>query len=82
MSASPDPSVGLPSRGASGLAPLQAEQHYRQVRDWADETGRIADILRDTEATLDGEDWVELNAIAEELERYANDLQMELSRGG
>ena len=56
----------------------------QQVRRWADDAETLAEAYRGPRAgdegyVMNGEDWVLLNALAEELRTYANDLQMEHS---
>jgi hypothetical protein len=57
-----------------------AEEQYQQARGWAATARELADTLRNDRGLL-GEDWVMLNALAEDLETYANDLLSNLIAG-
>ena len=54
------------------------EQLLRDARGWADTAEGLAESLRNDRGLM-GEDWVMLNALAEDLRSFANDLQQDLA---
>lgn len=53
---------------------MSTDKLRKKTREWADTAEELAETYRDPDRPLSGEDWVQLNALAEELGMYANDL--------